>query len=223
MGDTSVRPGGDARCSVVGGDGVVDVEDETSFVASVLARDLGKRAGGARAGAGNAQLGTTNVVLSALKLLGGVHSNMLSTQQVVTSSQVLGEVDGEVLDAAGAGEVGGPLEAGRGDLVGGELVNLEPVTGAVVRVGGSAVRGLGHPHGQGAWVRDGGIDGEADAVTGGHSVSRGRGYGGRVCAFRYTLIWAFSRSNHPVDLRSEDCQETGTHQDHPSCRSCCWK
>lgn len=171
MRNAGIGPGGNSRRSVVLRDGVVDVDFNASLVASVLAGDLGERAGGAGAGARDAQLGTANVVLGALELLGSVQGNVLRAQQVVTGSQIAREVHGEVLDAAGAGNVGGPLETGRGDLVGGELVDLEPVAGAVVRVGGGSAGGLGHPHGQGAWVGNRHVDSEADVVTGGHSVS----------------------------------------------------
>lgn len=124
VGDASSGPSRDTRGSVVGGDGVVDVNLDTGFVASVLAGDAGDGAGGARAGASDAQLCAANVVLGALEFLGGVQGNVLSAQQVVARGEVGGQVDSEVLDAAGAGDVGGPLETGRGDLVGGKLIDL---------------------------------------------------------------------------------------------------
>lgn len=185
MGNARLRPCRDANSRIVRRDGVVDVNDNAGLVTSVLARDCGEWAGGAGAGASDAQLTAADVVLGAFKLFSSVESNVLSAYEIVTGRQIGGNVDGEVLNAAAAGDVSSPLETLRGDLVGGEFVDLEPVAGAVVLRGGGSRGGLGHPHGQGARVGDGGIDSEANIVTGSYGISRGLGHGGRICGFMY--------------------------------------
>ena len=102
MGDAGLGPGGDTGGGVVGGDWVVDVNDETSLVSGVLAGDRGHGAGGAGAGAGDGQLGTADVVLRSLELLSSVQCDVLTAHQVVTGREVSGKVDGEVGDAGAA-------------------------------------------------------------------------------------------------------------------------
>lgn len=96
MGDTGLGPGGDARGGVVGRDRVVDVDDEAGLVPGVLARDLGGRAGGAGAGAGDGQLGAAHVVLRSPERLGGVEGDVLGPHQVVAGRELRGQVQGEV-------------------------------------------------------------------------------------------------------------------------------
>lgn len=128
MGDTVSGPSDNTGRSIVGGDRVVDVDDETGLVSGVLSRNEGGRAGAAGTVASNAQLSTANVVLSTTKLLRGVQRNVLCTHEVVTSGQLGGQVDGEVADTAAAGRVGGPLDTSGVDLSVGQLVDLEPVS-----------------------------------------------------------------------------------------------
>lgn len=102
MGDAGLRPGGDTRSGVVGGDRVVDVDYETSLVSGVLAGNLGGRAGSAGARTSDRELGAADVVLRAFELLGSVQGDVLSAHQVFTSGEFSRQVQGEVCNAGGA-------------------------------------------------------------------------------------------------------------------------
>jgi hypothetical protein len=108
--DAGGGPGVDAGGSVVGRDGVVDVDDQAGLVTRVLAGDLGGRAGCARAGARHAELGATHVVLGTAVLFSGVQRSVLRAHQVLAGGQVIRQVEREVGDTAAAGGVRGPLD-----------------------------------------------------------------------------------------------------------------
>lgn len=172
MVDAGVGPGDGAGGVVAGRGRVVQVDDDAVLGAVVDARDLDGGAWGAGAGAGDGQLGAADVELGAALLLRAVQGDVLAAHQVVARGEVLGQGEGEVVDAAVDG--GGPLQALGGDARGGQLVHLEPV--AVALIGSRLAGGLGHVHGQGTRVAEVAVDGEADRVAGGDSLGLGLGH-----------------------------------------------
>lgn len=176
MRDACLRPSRDTGSSVVGGDGIVHVDLKARLIASVLARNLGEWAGRAGAGASDGQLGASNVVLGAFKCLSSMQGDVLRAKEVVTGRKLGGQVDREVLDSACARKVGRPLKTSRCDLIGRELVDLEPISRAVVLVGRGSTWSLAHPHRQRTRVGDRHVNGEANVVTGSHCVRRSLGH-----------------------------------------------
>lgn len=172
--DAGVGPGDGAGGSVAGRGGVVQVDDDAVLSAVVDSGDLDGRGWGAGAGAGDGELGTADIELGTTLLLGTVQGDVLATHQVVAGGQVLGQGEGEVVDAAA--DRGGPLQALGGDGRGGQLVDLEPVAVALVGSGLGALGSLGHVDRQRARVAQVGVDGEADRVTGGDLLGLGLGH-----------------------------------------------
>jgi hypothetical protein len=178
------RPGG----LVVGGHGVVDVDDEAGVVGLVHAGDR-DQAGRERAlAAGNVQLRARNVQLRPADGVGAVQADVLDAEEVVAVGDACGDLDiddGLACDFASISlspnntgtcfkcsereltlrGPGQPLPAD-GRLV---LVDLEP-DGALARhgLGRLALRGACHPERQRAWVGDGCRGDEADGVAGRH-------------------------------------------------------
>lgn len=172
--DARVGPGDGAGGVVAGRGRVVEVDDDAVLGAVVDARDLDGGGRGAGAGSGDGQLGAADVELGAALLLGAVQGDVLAAHQVLARGEVLGQGEGEVVDAAA--DRGGPLQALGGDGRGRQLVHLEPVSGALVGGGVGALGRLGHVHGQGARVAEVRVDGEADRVARGDLLGLGLGH-----------------------------------------------
>jgi hypothetical protein len=137
-------------------------------VTSVDTRDLdSRRRLGGRA-ARNLDLSARDVELGTAKGRGTVKTDVLNTEEILSSRGVLGEVKGNLAEVVGL--EGKTVVAG---LVGTHGEDLEPVTGAVIFR--SIAIGLGHVDVEGARVLDRGVESETNSVTRGNLVGLGLG------------------------------------------------
>lgn len=154
-----------SRRSVRSRNRVVNVDQDSRVGSLVSTREANQRSGVTTAATGNLDLGTADVELGTARRTGRVEGNVLDAEEVLARRQRLGDGDRDLLLA-----VRGPAElaAVEGRAL---LVELEPHVAAAVPVGGRLAGGhLGHVELEGAWVRDGGLRGEAEGGAGGDFV-----------------------------------------------------
>jgi hypothetical protein len=139
-------------------------------VASVDTRDLDSRGRLSSGAARNLDLSARNVELGTTEGRCTVKTDVLNTEEVLSSRGVLGEVEGNLAEVVGL--EGKTVVAG---LVGTHSEDLEPFTGTVIFR--SIAISLGHVDVERTRVLDGGVESETNSVTRGNLVGLGLGTG----------------------------------------------
>ena len=171
-----VGPARGPRNGIILWRGPVDIDKKTRLLARVDARNLNQRRRAARARPSNLELRTAHIMLGTAELARTMQTDMLAAHEVVARGQLLGQLEGEVVDARGVGE-GGPVQAVvRTDIRRCQVVDFEPVAVTLVLGGGGAVGGFAHVDGRGARVAELGVDVEADDVAGADGARLGCGH-----------------------------------------------
>lgn len=163
-----------AGSGVAGGSRVVEVDEKTGLRSVVSTGELDGVGRSAGTRALNGELGAADVELSTTLASGGVESHVLGSHEVSTGGKLVGEGEGEVVDALVV-DVGSPLETSIGDGASGQFIDLEPVTVTKVVRSLSAGGSLAHVDGKGTGVTNLDVDGEANLVTGSDGVGLGLG------------------------------------------------